>query len=144
MRRVTPNRLLAFADGLLTRAVPGGGDRTASWVLSSAPSALPTARRMTRARLVRWGLQDQIKVADLLVSELVTNALRDSGDRIRLTLTAEDGLLRCEVEHADPSRSRCRMGREHLLLADLACCWGTAHTCEGKVVWFELPAPGLV
>ncbi|MFD1938165.1 MULTISPECIES: ATP-binding protein [Nonomuraea] len=144
MKLLAPNRLLAFADGLLARAVPGGGDRTASWVLSSAPSALPSARRMTRTRLVQWGLQDQADVADLLVSELVNSALRHSSDRIRLTLSAEDGLLRCEVEHAEPVWPRRRGGREHLLLADLACCWGTAHTCEGKVVWFELPAPGLV
>ncbi|MBE1557404.1 ATP-binding protein [Nonomuraea africana] len=144
MKLMIPNRLLAFADGLLARVRPAGGDRTVSWALSPEPSAEPSARRIARNRLVQWGLQDQAPVADLLVGELVTNALRHSCDRIQLTLTAEDGLLRCEVEHADPSRARHRVGREHLLLADLACCWGTAHTCEGKVIWFELPAPGLV
>ncbi|GAA3467287.1 ATP-binding protein [Nonomuraea roseola] len=144
MKLMTLNRLLAFADGLLARVWPAGGDRTACWVLSCEPSAEPSARRITRNRLVQWGLQHQAAVADLLVSELVTNALRHSGDKIRFMLAAEDGLLRCEVEHADSSRTRDRVGRENLLLADLACCWGTAHTCDGKVVWFELPAPGLV
>ncbi|MEU4548544.1 ATP-binding protein [Nonomuraea dietziae] len=144
MKLMIPNRLLAFADGLLARVWPAGGERTASWVLSSEPSAEPSARRITYNRLVQWGLQHQAAVADLLVSELVTNALRHSCDRIQFTLAAEDGLLRCEVEHADPSPTRERVGREHLLLADLACCWGTAHTCEGKVIWFELPAPELV
>ncbi|MET9341048.1 hypothetical protein ACWDLG_05975 [Nonomuraea sp. NPDC003727] len=140
MRLMTPNRFLAFADGLFTRAVPG--ERRASWVLTATSSAVPSARRMTRARLVQWGLQNEAAVADVLVGELVTSALQDSADTVRVTLTAEDGLLRCEIEHAEPSGRRAE--REHLLLAHLACCWGTAQTDEGKVVWFELPAPGLI
>ncbi|MFE3448274.1 hypothetical protein ACFXJ8_05000 [Nonomuraea sp. NPDC059194] len=146
MKRMTPNRLLAFADGLLTRAVPGVVDRTASWVLSCAPSAVPSAQRMTRTRLELWGLQDQAKVAELLVAELVTDALRHGMDRIRVTLSAEDGLLRCEVEHPEPSRHRPPTGaraqpavRPGLLLGHRPYLRG-----EGRVVRASRAGTGLI
>ncbi|MFI6598547.1 ATP-binding protein [Nonomuraea sp. NPDC050536] len=139
--RLTPsNRLVALADGLYSEIGDDDDDRTASWVLASGPTAVAMAQRITRTRLALWGLHDYVSAAELLVTELVTNALRH-GDRIRLMLTAEDGLLRCEVEHAEPIRLRLSVGREQLLLAGLACCWGTARTPEGKIVWFELPTP---
>ncbi|GLX01925.1 hypothetical protein Misp02_60110 [Microtetraspora sp. NBRC 16547] len=58
------------------------------------------ARRLTRAQLAVWGLRDQRDVAELVVSELVTNALRHAGGPTRLSLYLLDGTLRCEVEDA--------------------------------------------
>lgn len=141
MSLTPPSQLVEPADGLFDDADDDGSSRTASWVLVPGAPAVTMAQHITRSRLALWGLHDCVSAAELLVTELVTNAVRHSRDRVRLMLTAEDGLLRCEVEHADPVRLRLRVGREHLLLAGLACCWGTARTAEGKIVWFELPTP---
>ncbi|MGJ6960971.1 ATP-binding protein [Streptosporangium sp. G11] len=111
-------------------------------------SSVPQARHLTRAYLADWGLREEHStVAELLVSELVTNALRHSRGTIKLALSFEDGLLRCEVEDADPFLPRaCRArddeerGRGLHLLELLSCCWGSARTSEGKAVWFELTA----
>ncbi|WP_113701384.1 hypothetical protein [Nonomuraea lactucae] len=109
-----------------------------SWVFPAGPSAVADARRATRDRLTRWGIQHQVMVAELLVGGLLTDALGRICDRVRLTLMTEDGFLRCEVEHLDPP-SPDEEVRGHRWLSRLACCWGTAQTPEGKVVWFELP-----
>lgn len=109
-----------------------------SWVLAAGPSAVEDARLATQDRLTRWGLERYVMVTDTLVSELIGNALNRTCDKVRLTLTTEDGLLRCEVEHLDAA-SAPDDGAEQRLLARFACCWGTARTCEGTAVWFELP-----
>ncbi|GAA3038760.1 ATP-binding protein [Streptosporangium longisporum] len=110
-------------------------------------SSVPRARHMTRDCLEGWGLHEHSQVAELLVSELVTNALRHSRGAIRLALYFTDGMLRGEVEDADPSlprvcqaRDEDERGRGMYLLELLSCCWGSARTATGKTVWFELTA----
>ncbi|MEU4831824.1 ATP-binding protein [Streptosporangium sp. NPDC023615] len=110
-------------------------------------SSVPRARHMTRDCLEGWGLHEHVQVAELLVSELVTNALRHSGGAIRLALFFTNGMLRGEVEDADPSlprvcqaRDEDERGRGMYLLELLSCCWGSARTGTGKTVWFELTA----
>ncbi|MFF3439092.1 ATP-binding protein [Streptosporangium sp. NPDC002721] len=116
---------------------------------SFAPESVsvPRARHLTRACLADWGLHEHSTVAELLVSELVTNALCHSRGTIRFALSFEDGLLRCEVGDADadsslPRAHRARddeeRGRGLHLLELLSCCWGSARTTDGKAVWFEL------
>ena len=124
---------------------PYGLETSCSFAPESA--SVPQARHLTRACLADWGLHEHSTVAELLVSELVTNALRHSRGTIRLVLSFQDGLLRCEVEDADPFLPRaCRArddeerGRGLHLLELLSCCWGSARTSEGKAVWFELTA----
>lgn len=121
-----------------------------SWPLPPEPSSVPRARRLVRARLAEWGLEEQSEVAELLVSELVTNALDHARGTIRLTLCCQDGLLRCEVEDAHPAAPRMRRARDDdergrgLYMLDLlSCCWGSARTPAGKAVWFELPVDAL-
>lgn len=118
----------------------------ASWSLSAEPSSVPRARRLTRAQLTAWRLKDLGDSVELLVSELVTNALRHAPGPCRLTLWNTDGLLRCEVEDTGAAlpymrhgRARDEGGRGLHLLAAIACCWGSARTSTGKVTWFELP-----
>lgn len=111
-------------------------------------SSVPRARHLTRAHLAEWGVPEEDgAVAELLVSELVTNALRHSRGDISLTLSREDGLLRCEVEDGDPDCSLPHVHQAHedeergrgLHLLDLLSrCWGSARTESGKAVWFEL------
>ncbi|MDP9842021.1 anti-sigma regulatory factor (Ser/Thr protein kinase) [Streptosporangium lutulentum] len=104
------------------------------------------ARRLARSQLVEWGADGQSGVAELLVSELVTNALCHAYGTIRLTLSLQEGLLRCEVEDSDSALPYVYeagddedRGRGLRLIDLLSCCWGSTRTSTGKVVWFELP-----
>jgi hypothetical protein len=130
---------------LVSRWVRAPSANTVSWSLPSHSTSVPRARRLTRARLASWDLEGLGDVAELLVSELVTNALCHAQGAIRLTLSFEDGLLRCEVEDAGTAVPEVRDvrvydegGRGLHLLEMLSCCWGTTRTHAGKVVWFEL------
>ncbi|MFG3439208.1 ATP-binding protein [Nonomuraea sp. NPDC047897] len=138
----------AFWDSLLGSMTVDPAVRTASWKLARTPSALRRARRVTRHKLACWGAADQSDVVELLVSELVANAMEHARGTIRLTISMEDGLLRCEVEDDAPELPRMRQARledetgRGLQLVDmLSCCWGADHTAHGKVVWFEVPVP---
>ncbi len=132
--------------GLVTCLPREPGVQMASWTLSAELSSVSRARRLTRARLTAWGLEGFGDVAELLVSELVTNALCHAPGSCRLTLSALDGLLRCEVEDTSielpgmrNNRAWDEGGRGLHLLDMLACCWGSARTPTGKATWFELP-----
>ncbi|WP_084195065.1 ATP-binding protein [Streptosporangium amethystogenes] len=161
LQQVTQPWPVAVGDGRVREPHPAEVASTAprperpdvketSFSLTPESSSVPRARRMTRACLADWGLREEHStVAELLVSELVTNALRHSRGTIRLALSLEDGLLRCEVEDTDPDPSPIQVcqaredderGRGLYLLDLLSCCWGSDRTCAGKAVWFELPA----
>ncbi|WP_433256627.1 ATP-binding protein [Streptosporangium sp. CA-135522] len=134
-------------DAVLSRFAGLAAGQDASWRLTPKPSSARRARRLARAWLAYQGLDAQSEVAELLISELVTNALRHTHGTIRLALSFEDGLLRCEVEDADGVPPRPRQARDDdeagrglHLIEQLSCCWGSARTSTGKVVWFELPA----
>ncbi|MFI6733594.1 ATP-binding protein [Nonomuraea sp. NPDC050451] len=121
--------------------------RTASWWLSPDLGSVRDARRLTREKLADWGLDDQVETVELLVSELVGNAVGHAYGRVRLSLSAEDGLLRCEVEDENPDLPHMRVvdaeaerGRGLFLVDVLSCCWGGERTARGKAIWFELPA----
>lgn len=120
--------------------------RRASWTLLRDPSAIPGARRLVRAQLREWRHEEQVEVIELLVSELVTNALLHAYGRPVLTLLCLDGTVRCEVRDDNPAPPRLRQadvsdegGRGLLLLDLLAGSWGTATKPAGKVVWFQVP-----
>ncbi|MEV0635326.1 ATP-binding protein [Streptomyces sp. NPDC050619] len=111
------------------------------------PSAVREARAEVRRHLEGWGLADREEVldaAELLVSELATNALLHSASRFKLTLTAAHGVLRCEV--ADSGRRTPQVlaagtsesGRGMFLVDALALRWGCHQDGPGKTVWFEL------
>ncbi len=122
----------------------GSGQET-SWPLPPSPSSVPRARRLAGDQLAFWGFGEHRETAELLVSELVTNALRHGSGSIRLSLRARDGLLRFEVEDAGMTVPRVRRpgeddegGRGLRLVSMLSSGWGSARTATGKVVWFEL------
>ncbi|MGI5286530.1 hypothetical protein ACQEVF_24770 [Nonomuraea polychroma] len=113
-----------------------GQERATAWTLSARRSAVPAARRMAAARLTAWHLPALAQPVALLAGHLIADALRHSADRIRLTLWAEDGLLRCEIgrAHQPGTTSPQPTGPLHALLERLACCWGA----QDGVIWFEL------
>ena len=129
----------------LMPAVCGNRTKMASWTFPPTAVSVRRARHEARTQMERWGLGRQGEVVKLLVSELVTNAIRHGRGQIRVTMSVENGVLRCGVEDesAEPPRMRhvgwdAERGRGMHLVDMLACRWGSAHTRLGKVVWFQL------
>ncbi|WP_055636056.1 ATP-binding protein, partial [Streptomyces griseoruber] len=114
--------------------------------------AVATARRVVRGRLHGWGLDSLGDIAALLVSELVTNALRHATGPIGVRLVRPaglEGVLLVEVSDPlpDPPRERAarpedESGRGLQLVASSSRRWGTRPGESGKTVWFELAVPG--
>ncbi|MEU0404459.1 SpoIIE family protein phosphatase [Streptomyces sp. NPDC006197] len=132
--------LMARIQGLPSEAV---GD----WQLPREPRSVGRARELARAQLAAWDLEPLVDTVELLVSELVTNALRYGEGEIRLRLL-RDRTLVCEVWDSglvQPRRRRARDtdegGRGLQLVGLLSASWGSRRTPRGKTVWFELALP---
>lgn len=132
--------LAARFDGIAPRDV-------AYWFLDPHPQTAGRARRLVRRALLRWGLEDLSDSVELLVSEVVTNAVRYAGRPITLRLLRTE-VLRCEVGDDAPQLPRMRHagsqdehGRGLFLVNRMAQRWGATRLSAGKVVWFELPLP---
>nr|WP_202557813.1 SpoIIE family protein phosphatase [Streptomyces sp. SID5789] len=133
--------LMARVQGLPTESV---GD----WTLPREPRSVGRARELARAQLLDWDMEPLVDTTELLVSELVTNALRYGEGEIRLRLLLDRTLV-CEVWDSglvQPRRRRARDtdegGRGLQLVGLLSAAWGSRRTPRGKTVWFELPLPG--
>jgi serine phosphatase RsbU (regulator of sigma subunit)/anti-sigma regulatory factor (Ser/Thr protein kinase) len=123
-------------------------DRSAAWWIPGEPRQVARCRRLVRETLTGWQLGELRDTVELLVSELVTNAIQHAGGDIRLRLQRdEDGLL-CEV--CDNTRTppelqelsaTAERGRGILLVKELSRRWGYRRTASGKVVWFTLRLP---
>jgi serine phosphatase RsbU (regulator of sigma subunit) len=116
----------------------------AYWHLEPEDAAPGRARRLARRALSRWGLEDMSDSVELLVSEVVTNAVRYASRPVTLRLLRTD-VLRCEVGDDVPQLPRLRQaratdegGRGLYLVNKLARRWGATRLSTGKVVWFEL------
>ncbi|MBX7554271.1 ATP-binding protein [Streptomyces sp. tea 10] len=117
----------------------------ASWPLRRELTSAGRARRLVTAQLGDWAVTDLADTAELLVSELVTNALRHTRGPLRLNLRLRQGRLLCEVEDTEsggPVRgvadADAEGGRGTELIDLLADAWGSRRTATGKSVWFEL------
>lgn len=132
-------------DGALlvarTRALTAS--HVASWTVPGAPSAVPQARRRATAQLLRWGLPEAVATTELIVSELVPNAIRHADAPIELRLI-HDGSLICEVSDASSTSPHPRRahdldegGRGLFLVGRLSKRWGTRHNATGKTIWAE-------
>ncbi|MET9502661.1 ATP-binding protein [Streptomyces sp. NPDC006622] len=110
--------------------------------------AVPETRRALRELLRHWGRPGQSETAELLTSELVTNALVHTDQDAVLTATVGPDGLRVEVRDFVPGRPRPRKpdgdegthGRGLVLVQAFADAWGVRTHGIGKVVWFELGA----
>ena len=132
---------------IMGRVLPVPADRIATFTLNGSGRLPGNARRFTRTTLERWGLSALSDFAELLVSELVTNALlhADAPRRLRLF---RDRVLTVEVADAGGQTPQLREtgeqeegGRGMFLVGELAHRWGSRITRNGKVVWAELELP---
>ncbi|MEU6159291.1 SpoIIE family protein phosphatase [Streptomyces sp. NPDC047130] len=122
-------------------------ERTAYWEFRAELDQASRARELATAKLAEWGLDDMAFTTELIVSEMVTNAIRHAGGPIGLRLVRDDRLV-CEVSdpsQAQPHLRRARMsdegGRGLFLIAQLADRWGSRYTAGGKTIWTEQNYP---
>ena len=121
------------------------GQRRASVDLPAATTAPRDARRFTVDTLRSWGVDGAVEEAELIVSELVTNALRHASSPSRLVLAADGACLRIEVADNGAggavrrrSRPEDTGGRGLLLVEAMADRWGSHHDGHEHVVWCEI------
>ncbi|MFC9325651.1 SpoIIE family protein phosphatase [Kitasatospora sp. NPDC057015] len=120
------------------RLSPGA---TADWQFPADPSVVAQARKAVADTLLEWGLQHLAFVTELVVSELVTNAVRYAGGPVGLRLIRDRSLI-CEV--SDPSQTQPHLrharltdegGRGLFLVHQLTEQWGSRYTASGKTIW---------
>ncbi|MGW2703871.1 sodium/proline symporter PutP [Streptomyces sp. NPDC001340] len=128
-----------------TRCLPR--DRVVSWDLPSDPATVAHARALAAQQLTEWGIPDLTFTTELIVSELVTNAIRHARGPVCLRLIRDRSLI-CEVSDASSTSPRLRHarttdegGRGLLIVAQLARRWGTRYTTTGKIIWTEQAVP---
>jgi hypothetical protein len=124
-------------------------DHHASWTFEPKLTAVREARAMLAEPMKRWDLEDMLPTTELLVSELVTNAIRYSQGEVTLRLVNEKALV-CEVLDNSAALPRLRQangedenGRGLQVVRQLSKRWGARRTPAGKVVWCEQPLPGV-
>ncbi|AOR37635.1 protein phosphatase [Streptomyces fodineus] len=132
---------------LIARTRALAPERVASWDVPADPRAVHEARDNADRQLTAWGLQDVAFTTELIVSELVTNAITHAGGPIGLRLIHERTLI-CEVSdasntspHMRRARSTDEGGRGLFLVAQVALRWGTRYTATGKTIWAEQQLP---
>lgn len=143
----------AHPDGaalLLARTGVVPPDRVATWELAHDRTTPAIARTLVRDRLEGWNLDEEtIEATELIVSELITNAVRYGTPPLHLRLLL-DRTLTCEVHDTSPVAPNLRHartvdegGRGLFIVSQLATHWGTRYGPDGKALWTEqeIPAP---
>ncbi|MYY86266.1 MULTISPECIES: SpoIIE family protein phosphatase [unclassified Streptomyces] len=132
---------------LLVRTRELDASRVGEWELPADPVAPGRARELATRQLHAWGLEELSFATELVVSELVTNAVRYGGGPIQVRLIRDRTLL-CEVAdtgHTSPhlrhSTEEDEGGRGLLIVAQLVQRWGTRYTHSGKTIWTEQTFP---
>ncbi|MFD5817551.1 SpoIIE family protein phosphatase [Streptomyces sp. NPDC127038] len=143
-RDLSPDRLEHDAFLLLARTRALGPDRTNTWTFPNDPAIVSRARRAATAQLAGWGIgPDLADNTALIVSELVTNAVRYAEGPIRLRLILGDTLT-CEVADDSSTAPHLRRaldmdehGRGLFITAQLTRRWGVRGVSRGKAIWAE-------
>ena len=119
--------------------------------LPASGEPVQLARQVTREVLTAWRLAHMEETAVLLVSELVTNAVRHAAcaDAITLELEVVQARLRIEAYRSRPGQVVSRTtgefdksGFEFALVDSLADKWGVRETVTGRTAWAELDVSG--
>ncbi|WP_431780571.1 SpoIIE family protein phosphatase [Streptomyces chumphonensis] len=143
LARLGPTELGTDLALLSVRAHPLPEDRHAAWELPVDPRSVGRARELTAAQLTAWSMEELVPTTELLVSELVTNAVRYGSPPLRLQLIWGRTLV-CEVWDGSSTAPHVRRaldtdegGRGLFMVAQLAELWGTRYGPRGKVIWAE-------
>ncbi|WEV23934.1 SpoIIE family protein phosphatase [Streptomyces sp. 71268] len=130
-----------------TRSVPR--DQIATWEVPSDPAAVADVRAKVSRQLAAWHVGEEAFTTELILSELITNAIRYTAGPIRVRLIRDTGLI-CEVADSSSTAPHLRYaattdegGRGLFLVAQFAERWGTRYTPTGKVIWTEQALPAL-
>ncbi|WP_349372254.1 SpoIIE family protein phosphatase [Streptomyces sp. G-G2] len=132
---------------LVVRTSALAADRIAEWEVPFHASAVAAMRSRAVAQLEKWGLSELAFGTELVLSELITNAIRHGAAPVRVRLLF-DRVLTCEVFDSSSSSPRLHYaattdegGRGLFLVAQISRRWGARYTPEGKVLWSEQPVP---
>ncbi len=126
------------------------GCHDVAWSLPAEAGSPSQARTLTRHTLTAWKLEPLLDETELLVSEVVTNAVQHGGGPIglRFLLDRASKRLRCEVTDTSPeqpqlgdSNDEDESGRGLMIVEALADQWGSTPTETGKTIWFERTLP---
>jgi serine phosphatase RsbU (regulator of sigma subunit)/PAS domain-containing protein len=116
----------------------------AEWDVPSDPAVVAGIRADVTRRLETWGLEAMAFTTELMISELVTNAIRYGIEPIRLRILHDSDTLICEVADGSSTSPHLRRaattdegGRGLFLVAQFAQRWGTRYMARGKVIWTE-------
>ncbi|MGW2646966.1 SpoIIE family protein phosphatase [Streptomyces sp. NPDC001393] len=133
---------------LVARTHPLDPGRIATWDLPADPARVSEVRASAMRKLADWGLDEAAFAAELMLSELVTNAIRHGCGPIRVRLLHDRKLI-CEVSDTSNTAPHLRRaattdegGRGLFLVAQLAQSWGTRYLPQGKVIWAECDLAG--
>ncbi|MCG7207395.1 SpoIIE family protein phosphatase [Streptomyces arenae] len=141
---------------LLVRTKALGGDRVADWQPGDEPTAVGQARKWVARTLTTWNLPELEFLTELVVSELVTNAIRYGRQPVRVRLilpepaerpdSAATSAIICEVSDASSTAPHLRRARTYdeggrglFIVAQLTRRWGSRQTSTGKTIWAEIP-----
>lgn len=131
-----------------TRALPP--DRIADWDVPPDPAAVAGMRDAVSQKLDEWGLSELGFSMELVLSELITNAIRYGSEPIHVRLI-QDRTLICEVADGSSTSPHLRYaatldegGRGLFLVSQIAERWGTRYTPQGKVIWAEQVLPDVI
>ncbi|WP_392567418.1 SpoIIE family protein phosphatase [Streptomyces sioyaensis] len=118
-------------------------ERIAEWEVPSDPAAVAEARANVTRQLARWDLDEMAFATELILSELITNAILYATGPLHVRLL-HDRTLICEVSDTSSTSPHLRYaaeedegGRGLFLVAQMAQRWGTRYTPEGKIIWAE-------
>lgn len=132
---------------LIARTRALGTDQVADWDVPFDPASVAAMRDAVAAKLADWRLAELEFTTELVLSELITNAIRYGSPPVRVRLLRDRALI-CEVSDSSSTAPHLRYaatmdegGRGLFLVAQMTARWGTRYTHEGKVIWAEQPLP---
>ncbi|MFI1760909.1 SpoIIE family protein phosphatase [Streptomyces sp. NPDC020800] len=151
MEAMLPDRPRDDIALLVARTRRLGPDQVAEWDVPCDPAAVSPVRTACARRLAEWGLEQVAFTAELILSELITNAIRYGTEPITVRLLrtvpisgSAAGTVIFEVSDGSSTSPRLRRanvtdegGRGLFLVAQFAARWGTRYTPTGKVIWAE-------
>ncbi|MFF4829181.1 SpoIIE family protein phosphatase [Streptomyces sp. NPDC001312] len=147
LKALLADRLTDDVALLIVRTRMLDADQIATLHIAADPAAVAGARSWATHQLHTWHLDELAFITELVVSELVTNAIRYAAPPIQLRLIKNQNLI-CEVSDASstaPHLRRARVfdegGRGLMLVAQLTGRWGTRYSGLGKTIWVEQSLP---